>query len=142
MLTDQMICEESLKNECKNGVIEGYSLQVRIPFYRSVPLSCIEQISIKIDGDEKKQEDIRFVYNGVIYNLTELPALMNVWWELVEKAKIIVSDSRGLKEGKHNVELTVKLRWPILIPSDGKNLPNYDTSKASKKMIVSKECEI
>ena len=52
MYEKYVLCSDSLKNVVQNGETTGFSLQIRIPYYRCVPLSMVEDLKVIVDGQE------------------------------------------------------------------------------------------
>lgn len=53
-----MICEEGFENIRVNGKNMGFSLEIRFPSYRGTPLSCLEDLRIKIDSEPIEAEKV------------------------------------------------------------------------------------
>lgn len=136
MLERYVICDNSLKKCYENKQMVGYKVKVGIPYYRSVPLSCIEQISLLLDNEEVDSEQLVLELGGSVYTLAELSDRMDTWWGFMEKGYLIVRNGAGLPEGKHKVKVQFTIRIPYLIPTNGQFLVNYDVTNAVKFMEV------
>jgi hypothetical protein len=136
MFDDQIICDEGFTNTKRNDHVIGFQLECRIPFYRALPLSCIEAVALKIDGETVATSDISFILRNNIFKIEELTELIDTWWGFTEKAIIFVHKEGGLEPKTHEIDLSFHIRWPILIPSDGEERANYDNSRQVKNLRI------
>lgn len=108
------IFEKRLLSPVARCTATGVVLDIRLPWYRSLPLSTVEVASLRVDGREIAPERMSFELNGRRFRLTELPELVNEWWFVTDSAYLHVDDPAVLGEG-HAVELTLNL-YPPYIP--------------------------
>ena len=92
-----------IHNVIREG-IGGCEISVRLTSYRALPLSCIENLQLKIDGEEIDPKLIQLVLNGVSYKVSDMENLSNVWWFILDAATVFVPRSRRLLAGKHRVD--------------------------------------
>lgn len=57
---------------------------VRLPSYRSLPLSCIDDIAVRLNGRQIDPDRIELILEGHTYRLDELPGLDRTWWFILE----------------------------------------------------------
>lgn len=60
------------------------SIAVRLPSYRSLPLSCLESIGLQVDGRHIDPVDIQFVVDGTAHRSDELSSLSHLWWFILD----------------------------------------------------------
>jgi hypothetical protein len=60
MFDQYMICELGFSNFNENGRPAGFQFGARLPYYRGLGLSMVEDISISIDGEPVPRENIFF----------------------------------------------------------------------------------
>jgi len=99
----EFLCSEAIRNTVHDGK-HGFLLKVRLTSYRSLPLSCIENIELKIDGKEVKQEQITFILNGYGHKVGELAKLSHNWWFILDTADVFVEWHEPLPAGEHLVD--------------------------------------
>lgn len=93
----------------------GAEIDVRLPWYRSLPVSVVEVGSLKVDDDDVASSDIRFEINGKSFGLHELPARFDDVWFVLDSAVLRLSEVH-LKPGTdHDVELQLNL-YPPYVP--------------------------
>ncbi|MDT8860209.1 DUF6379 domain-containing protein [Alkalihalobacillus sp. MEB130] len=105
-----MICEDGFSNVIENGVVIGFQLKIRIANYRGYILSQIEDIKIKVDGDEIPRKDIRFFLDDRTYTLDEMENVYDDRWEIKQIATIICLKQGGLSEGQHEITAEQHIR--------------------------------
>ncbi|MDL2288525.1 DUF6379 domain-containing protein [Oscillospiraceae bacterium OttesenSCG-928-F05] len=106
-----VLCGDTAKNVTANGEITGFSFRVRIPYYRGVALSLIDDICVCIDGEDVPREALRFeVAAGGAFTLDEMLTVTDYRWEYGEKALLTVQKPGGLTPGEHTVTLRICLR--------------------------------
>jgi hypothetical protein len=112
MLTDQVIADGSLR-----AAGEGFAFDLRMPWYRALPLSCLEGLEVSIDGEPVSSERLRLSLNGATYSLADLPPLYDDWWFVADPAEVLVPRAGGLAPGEHELDVTIALRIPYIVES-------------------------
>ena len=121
MLTDRVLEESSLSEDH-----ESISFNIRIPWYRSLPLSCVEGLDVTIDGAAVAEDDVRIAFNGTTYALDELPPLYDDWWQVTDPARVTVPRADGARAaGSHEVDVTLALRIPYIV-EEGRRLVMHE----------------
>ncbi len=123
MMDNKMIVEDSLESDDM-----GFAFYGRLPYYRGLGLSMIEDIAIIADGDAVAREDVRFHVRGKTYTLDQMETVYDDRWNFGEKAKIIAMKPGGLAPGRHKIELAVRMRVSYL--------PFVPTTKDSKELAL------
>ena len=122
MMDNKMIVEGSLQ-----AVDGGFSFLGRLPYYRGLGLSMIEDIQVSVDGETLPREAIRFAVRGKTYTLDEMETCYDNRWNFGEKATIIALNG-GLSAGQHDVTFAVRMRVSYL--------PFVPTTKDSKVLAL------
>jgi hypothetical protein len=128
MFDKYMICEDSVHNLERDGETVGFALQARLPYYRGLGLSMVEEIGLEIDGQAIPREAIRFSVRGKSWTLDEMEVEYTERWNFGEKADIHVLQPGGLKAGPHQVKLSERLRISYL--------PFVPTTKDEKTIVI------
>ena len=129
MFDQHIICEDGFSNISENGKITGFVFLARLPYYRGLGLSMIEDVGVTIDGAAVPRSDVRFSLRGQSWMLDELETNYDDRWNFGEKAQIIVERPGGLAVGKHLLEASVRYRVSYL--------PFVPTTKCSKELVLS-----
>ena len=95
----------------------GFSVDLRIPYYRGLGLSMVNVPELKVDGEPVDLSQARFSVHGNTYALTDLPDVVDDRWGFREPATLIVPD-RPVPPGEHELSVVVSLRISYLpVPS-------------------------
>jgi hypothetical protein len=106
---------------------DGYELGVRLSWYRSLPLSCVEKVRLTLDGQLIDAEAIRFGINGHEYRLDELPKLADEYWFVLDPAVLRVRAPGKVATGeKHTLGAEIAFRAPYIKIGPGKFLVRTD----------------
>jgi hypothetical protein len=93
----------------------GLRIDIRLPWYRSLPVSTIEVGEVRIDGKLIDPEKILFELAKKRFTLAELPEQVNTVWYVLDSAYLDVAGA-GWKVGDElNVSVTLIL-YPPYIP--------------------------
>lgn len=104
------LLQRDFKNIAGSNQPAGFQFLVKTAYYRGVPLSLVEGVEVKVDGESFDHSKIRFKLDECTYSLDEMESISNVHWPWLEPATVLVNKPGGLKPGVHDVEVTVKLR--------------------------------
>ncbi len=113
-LMKYVLCEDGFENRMADGKAVGFNVRMRIPYYRGVPLSMVEDILIKVDGVSYTGADLLFEVRDGIFSIAEMPTVVRHRWLYGEKAVVRVNKPGGLAPGSHHVEAYAKLRISYL----------------------------
>lgn len=129
-----VVCDDSLKNIYANGKKTGFQFQVRLSYYRGHFLSTIDEIGVKIDGQEIRTEDICLGLKGQEYGAAQLHSLVNEFWPITEPAAVRVFYPGGLDKGTHRVEFTIYFRSPYMAIGEQAYMPI--NSCGEKELVI------
>lgn len=122
MMDNKMIVEGSLQRE--EG---GFSFLGRLPYYRGLGLSMIEDILVSVDGEAIAREAIRFYVRGRTYTLDDMETVYDDRWNFGEQARILAL-GRELAAGDHAITFAVRMRVSYL--------PFVPTTKDTKQLAL------
>ncbi|MBO0451560.1 C-glycoside deglycosidase beta subunit domain-containing protein [Candidatus Enterococcus murrayae] len=114
MFEKYLVNPEGFHNVRENNQVIGYEVQLRIPYYRGLPMSCVEVIDLTVDGEKVDNEEMLITVKGETFTFAELPTVINHRWEMVETITVFVKKPGGLAEGEHKVRAFVSLRISYL----------------------------
>lgn len=120
-----LLCDEEIRGVVHEGKV-GFLLRVRLPSYRSLPLSCIEKIELAIDGEPVDPGRVRFILAGYSHSLDELPKLSKVFWFILDYADLFVERPEPLSAGEHLIDAVMVTVEPYMT---GGRFPLYYTSQ-------------
>jgi hypothetical protein len=91
------------------------TLELWLPWYRSMPLSVVEIAELVIDGRTLALDGAELELNGKRFALARLGELTDEWWFVQDSAWLHLADP-GIEPGRpHRAELLLRL-YPPYIP--------------------------
>ena len=119
MFDKYLICPYGLRNVIsETGHMEGFEMKIRIPYYRGVPLSTIDEIKIDVRGGAGgsgtiyTNENIRFTVSSGSYMMSEMSTVADRRWNFDEDATLKIYTPGGLLYYDHQVEIWITIRAP------------------------------
>ncbi len=97
-------------------------ISVQIPWYRSLWLSAVADVGVRLDGTPVPVEDLRFELAGTSYRVADLPQQWETLWFLQDRADVVVPWSGG--SGPVEIELTLELRLLYMQIAPRRYVPN------------------
>jgi hypothetical protein len=94
-------------------------LAVRLNWYRSVPLSCVERLEIDLDGEPLGADRTTVELHGVRVPAADLTAQDERWWSVLDAATVRVVLEAPPAAGPHAVGLVIGTRIPYLVSPSG-----------------------
>ena len=107
---EQYIIHTKPANTVENGVVTGFQLGAKLPYYRGLGISMIEDVQLTVDGKAVAPENILVVLHGNTYTLQQMEKEPEDRWEFGEVGTIKVLQPGGLAPGEHTIELLFNLR--------------------------------
>lgn len=90
-------------------------LDLRLPWYRSLPLSVVMPTQLAVDGQAVPHDGATVEYEGRRFTLAELPEQVGTVWFIQDSVLLHVPLAAPLAAGAHRVLLTLNL-YPPYIP--------------------------
>ncbi|MDY0984995.1 DUF6379 domain-containing protein [Microbacterium sp. CFBP9023] len=97
------------------------SVEVRLPWYRALPGSCIAGATLTIDGVEAPSDSLRWRMNGREFRFDELLDETGEWWFPVDSA-VLSGHLPITADDEHEVRVDLTLYIPYIIISDTETL--------------------
>lgn len=114
MFDKYIICEKDLCHVLESGTVVGFQFNARLPYYRGLGISMIEDLIVTVDAERYLRDAIRVTLHGNTYTLDEMEVEYEDRWEFGEEGIVSVLTSGGLKTGLHKIEMEVILRVSYL----------------------------
>ncbi len=92
----------------------GVDIDIRLPWYRALPLSVVGVTDVEIDGKKVDLTSLTFEVNGQSYKLNELPSHYTEWWYVLDSAFLHVPGLVLQPGTEHQVRVTVSIRPPYI----------------------------
>jgi len=110
---DRVLSETHFRNIKLNGKVVGFNLGVFLNYYRGLPVSCIENLEVKVGGETVSPHLVCAVVNEKKFSVEQLASLHAEFWGIRKKIDLEIYNG-GLEPGEHEVELTLHLRNPYM----------------------------
>jgi hypothetical protein len=104
-----------LGSEGISATASGVRIDIRLPWYRSLPVSTIEIGEVRIDGQPIEPAKIAFELEKKRFTLAELPEQVNTVWYVLDSAYLDVIGGTWKVGDELNVSVTLIL-YPPYIP--------------------------
>jgi hypothetical protein len=110
MFEKYMIVEDNLKNVVEDGKITGFQFGARLPYYRGVSLSMLEEIEVSLDNEVLSQDNVHITVHENTYDFNQRENELDDRWEMGEVATLFVQKKGGLEKGNHLLGLKINIR--------------------------------
>lgn len=113
MLTERVIVDGTL-----TATPGGFTVDVRLPWYRALPLSCLEGVDVALDGERVDRDELALELDGSTYGLAELPPLHDRSWYVTDPLRVKAPFSGLTPGGSHELDVTVSVRIPYIVEDE------------------------
>ena len=114
MFDKYMICEHDFRNMVEAGEVTGFQFKARLPYYRGIGISMIEDLAVTVDAQRFPRQALRITLHGNTYTLDAMEGEYEDRWEFGEEGIVTVQNPGGLTPGLHKIELEAVLRISYL----------------------------
>lgn len=114
MIPDRIIEAGTLTTDGERATVE-----VRLPWYRALPGSCISEVAFAVDGVTAAPESLRWTMNGRTFHLQDLKDEVEEWWFPADS--VVVEGDVHVAPGDqdHRVDVELKLFIPYIVTDHG-----------------------
>lgn len=109
MMSNRVVSNDGLKMLAK-----GCSVAIRVPWYRSLPVSVVEVVEIEVNGVVVPLDDVQFCIEGEMIPLNELETHTEEVWYVLDDAYLIapsITVSRGVE---YQIAVTLAIYPPYI----------------------------
>ncbi len=136
---DRVIREEGFYKLLLNGKSAGFNLDVRINYYRGLPLSSVQKLELKVDKKRIPENQILAELHGKMFPVRQLKELYAEYSGIKTPMHLRVYDY-DLEPGEHEVELTLIYKSPYMAFAPGEY--GMIDGSASKRLDLGEGREI
>lgn len=108
---------------------DGLGIALTIPWYRSLWLSSVSDISVIVDGRPVDRADLRVELGDRVFRVDELPEQWDVLWFIQDRLVVVVPGAAGAQDRTVDVEVTVDLRLPYMQIAPMTYVTNHATNR-------------
>ena len=133
MIPDRIIEQGTLTTDGVRAAVE-----VRIPWYRALPASCIAGASLTIDGVAAPADSLRWQMNGRESTFAEMVDDTDQWWFPLDSAVLSGDVAVDADDASHTVQVELKLYIPYIVIGDGEvlHIEEHDTKTMTARKAV------
>jgi len=110
----------------------GLSVSVQLPWYRSLWLSAVDDVAVRVNGVDIDRDHIRFSLGGRDYRVEELPEQSETLWFVADRPDVLVSLDEVPVAGQEitvEVVLTMRLLYMQIMPGVDGGPGRYVTNR-------------
>jgi hypothetical protein len=123
VIPDRIIEQGTLRTDGSRAAVD-----VRIPWYRALPASCIAGAALTIDGVAAPVDSLRWEMNGRTRTFAEMTDDVDDWWFPVDSA-VLSGDLPVDGDTEHEVSVDLTLYIPYIVIGDDEvlHIEEHDT---------------
>ena len=124
MIPDRIIEQGTLTTDGRRVEVE-----VRLPWYRALPGSCIAGAGLRVDGIPAADDSLRWTMNGRTFTFDELVDETGEWWFPTDSVVLSGDVPVAADASEHQVDVDLKLYIPYIVISDSEvlHIEEHDT---------------
>lgn len=133
MIPDRIIEQGTLTTDGSRAAVE-----VRLPWYRALPASCIAGATLTVDGVNAPADSLRWEMNGRSFTFEELATNIEEWWFPTDSA-VLSGDIALPGDGSdHRVEVELVLYIPYIVIGDNEvlHIEERDAKAMTARKVV------
>lgn len=92
----------------------GWRIDIRLPWYRSLPVSTVEVGAVAIDGKPVNLGDVSFELAGREIPLAAMTDQVDIVWYVLDSAYLNVRTNPPARGAPHEVSVTLNLYPPYI----------------------------
>jgi hypothetical protein len=94
---------------------EGLAVAIQLPWYRSLWLSSVSDVSVTVGGRPVPADALRVELAGETYRVAELPDQWDVLWFIQDRLVVVAPlDEPPAPDQSVDVEVTIDIRLPYM----------------------------
>jgi hypothetical protein len=113
MYEQHILTDEGCRSIWEHGKKVGYCVNLKINYYRGLPLCCIDEITLEVDGEKVDPSAMVLQHNGREYAYLDIlkdDFPTDFYWLFGEKLRVVIKKQGGIEQGLHTVKLTLGTR--------------------------------
>ena len=113
MYDTHVLTDVGARSVYEHGKPVGYAINLRIPYYRGLPLSCIDVIDLWVDGEKIDPETMTIQSQGKEYPYLDIfkdDMETETYWLFGDFLRIVIKKDGGISQGHHYVKAVIGVR--------------------------------
>ncbi len=136
---DRVLREDGFYNVLLNGKQVGFNVDLRINYYRGLPLSAVKKIELTVDGEKIPDYLVLAELNGKEFTVPQMKELYAEYWGIKTPMHVRVFNY-GLAPGEHEVAVRIEYKSPYMEFAPG--IYGMIDGSCKKKMVVGEGREL
>jgi len=114
---------------------DGFALDVRSHWYRSLPLTSLAVLDLAVDGEQVSADDMTIAANGREFTVAQLADGYDEWWYVLDPIELRVRKPGFDCARPHEIEFGLGLSIPYILvgPPDARQ-PLLAASHSSRTL--------
>lgn len=113
MYDTHVLTEHDCRSVWEDGKKVGYAINLKINYYRGLPLCCIDEIALEVDGKPVDPKTMYLQHRGREYPYEEIlkdDFPTDFYWVFGEYLRVVIKQPGGIEQGRHNVKVKLATR--------------------------------
>jgi len=127
--------KDVVRDDALHATSEGFALDIRSHWYRSLPLTSLAVLDLTVDGEKVPEDDMTIAVNGKTFTVPQLASGYDEWWYVLDPVELRVRKPGFDCARPHEVDLGLGLSIPYILvgPPDAKQ-PLLAASHSSRTL--------
>ena len=113
MYDKHILTDVGARSVWEHGKKVGFAVNLTINYYRGLPLCCVDQITLEIDGEKADPAQMFLQHRGREYAYLDIlkdDFPTDFYWLFGEHLRVVVMNGKGIEQGVHHCRLTLGTR--------------------------------
>jgi len=113
MYDAHILTDVGCRSVWEHGKKVGYCVNLKINYYRGLPLCCVDEISLWVDGQPVDPAKMVVQHQGKEYPYLDIlkdDFPTDFYWIFGEMLRVVIKKEGGIEQGRHNVKLRLGSR--------------------------------
>lgn len=124
-----------LVDDAVRAADDGYEVDLHLAWYRSLPLSCLEDVTLSIDGRAVERADLRVQVGDRMLGLDDLAPLDEEWW-FVQDALTVHAPAAAPRAAGEEVDVDVVLATRVPYIVIGPDTALVQRTRVAKSVVL------
>jgi len=127
--------KDVVRDDALRATSEGFALDIRSHWYRSLPLTSLAVLDLTVDGEKVPEDDMTIAVNGKTFTVPQLAGGYDEWWYVLDPVELRVRKPGFDCARPHEVDFGLGLSIPYILvgPPDAKQ-PLLAASHSSRTL--------